>query len=35
MEVDEVKDKIKVLIEKEKLEKRIEELATEIQKDYL
>ena len=35
MGVDEVKDKIKVLIEKEKLEKRIEELATEIQKDYL
>lgn len=35
MEVDEVKDKIKVLIEKEKLEKRIEEIATEIQKDYL
>ena len=35
MEVDEVKDKIKVLIEKKKLEKRIEELATEIQKDYL
>lgn len=35
MEVDEVKDKIKVLIEKEKLGKRIEELATEIQKDYL
>ena len=35
MEVDEVKDKIKVLIEKGKLEKRIEELATEIQKDYL
>ena len=35
MKVDEVKDKIKVLIEKKKLEKRIEELATEIQKDYL
>ena len=35
MEVEEVKDKIKVLIEKENLEKRIDELALEIQNDYL
>ena len=35
MKVEEVKDKIKVLIEKEKLEKRIDELALEIQNDYL
>lgn len=35
MEVEEVKDKIKVLIEKENLEKRIDELALKIQKDYL
>ena len=35
MKVEEVKDKIKVLIEKENLEKRIDELALEIQNDYL
>lgn len=35
MEVEEVKDKIKVLIEKENLEKRIDELALKIQNDYL
>lgn len=35
MKVEEVKDKIKVLIEKENLEKRIDELALKIQKDYL
>ena len=35
MKVEEVKDKIKVLIEKENLEKRIDELALKIQNDYL
>lgn len=35
MKVEEVKDKIKVLIEKENLEKRIDELVLEIQNDYL
>ena len=35
MEAEEVKDKIKVLIEKENLEKRIDELALKIQNDYL
>lgn len=35
MKVEEVKDKIKVLIEKENLEKRIDEIALEIQNDYL
>lgn len=35
MKVEEIKDKIKVLIEKENLEKRIDELALEIQNDYL
>lgn len=34
MEIDEMKKKIKVLIEKEKLEKRIVELAKEVEKDY-
>lgn len=35
MKVEEVKDKIKVLIEKENIEKRIDELALKIQNDYL